>query len=167
MEHEIWFTAVLNKLLSGLVSPLLTVLRFPPRDPLHPIPNNFAMEVLVLLVVVSGALFLKSRLSVEHPSYFQHAMELVVEFTQNMNQEIIGHEGGRYVSMIACLGIFVGLCNLLGLIPTLETPTAHIQVTLGCAVMAFLYYNFHGIRHHGLLGYLKHFGGPIWWMAFL
>src|SRR5947199_182729 len=83
-------------------------------------------------------------------------MEVVVEFVQNMADEIIGHDGRRYVAMIGTLGIFVGLCNLVGLFPKLETPTANIQVTLGCAVAAFLYYNFHGFRQHGIVGYLKH-----------
>jgi F-type H+-transporting ATPase subunit a len=45
--------------------------------------------------------------------------------------------------------------------PTLQTPTGHIQVTLGCAVTAFLYYNFQGVRQHGVIGYLKHLCGPM------
>jgi F-type H+-transporting ATPase subunit a len=67
--------------------------------------------------------------------------------------------------MIGTLGIFVLLSNLLGLIPTLETPTASIQVTLGCAVAAFVYYNLHGFRQHGILGYLKHLCGPMIFIA--
>jgi F-type H+-transporting ATPase subunit a len=69
--------------------------------------------------------------------------------------------------MIGTLGIFVAVCNLLGLIPGLATPTAHIQVTLGCGVAAFLYYNFHGIRQHGVIGYLKHLAGPMLAIAVL
>jgi len=114
-----------------------------------------------------AAAILKSRLSVENPGKFQHLMEVVVEFTRNMTDEIIGHEGGRYVTMIGTLGILVALCNLLGLVPTLETPTAHIQVTLGCAVAAFVYYNFHGLRQHGPLGYLKHLWGPMFLIGFI
>jgi F-type H+-transporting ATPase subunit a len=37
-------------------------------------------------------------------------------------------------------------------------------VPLGCAVVTFLYYHFHGIRHHGL-HYYKQFIGPIWALA--
>jgi F-type H+-transporting ATPase subunit a len=125
------------------------------------------MEVLVILVILGAAAILRSRLSVENPGKFQHLMEVVVEFTRNMTDEIIGHEGRRYVAMIGTLGILVGLCNLLGLVPTLETPTAHIQVTLGCAVAAFLYYNFHGLRQHGPLGYLKHLWGPMFLIGFI
>ena len=40
-------------------------------------------------------------------------------------------------------------------------------MTLGCATAAFLYYNFHGVRQHGVVGYLKHLCGPIMAMAIL
>ena len=112
-----------------------------------------------------AAAVLKSRLSVENPGKFQHLMEVVVEFTQNMTDEMIGHDGRRYVNLIGTLGIFVALCNVLGLVPTLATPTANVQVTLGCAVIAFLYYNYHGFRHHGVVGYLKHLCGPMMFIA--
>jgi F-type H+-transporting ATPase subunit a len=161
MDHEIWFTSILNKLLSGILSPLLVKLGVPPTDPAHPIPNYVAMEVLVMVLILVGAFVLRTRLSVEKPGKFQHLMEVVVEFTRGLTAEIIGHGSERYIAMIGTLGIFVGLCNLLGLIPTLETPTAKIQVTLGCAVAAFLYYNFQGLRQHGVVGYLKHLCGPM------
>ncbi|MFB3922776.1 MAG: F0F1 ATP synthase subunit A [Terriglobia bacterium] len=167
MEHELWFTALLNKMLAGVVSPLLAAIGYAPADAAHPVPNYVAMEIFVMLVIFVGALALRSCLSVENPGKLQHAMEVVVEFVQSLTDEIIGHGGRRYAAMIATLGIFIALCNLLGLVPTLATPTASIQVTLGCAVAAFLYYNFHGFRQHGLVGYLKHLCGPMMAIAII
>jgi F-type H+-transporting ATPase subunit a len=174
MEHELWFTALLNKLLAGVVSPMLDAFAqinglawVRPEDPAHPIPNYVAMQVMVILVILLGAILLRRRLSVESPGKFQHAMEVVVEFTRDMNAEIIGHGSERYIGMIATLGIFVLLCNLWGLVPSLSTPTAKIQVTLGCAVAAFLYYNFHGMRQQGVVGYLKHLCGPMMAIAII
>lgn len=146
---------------------LLAGLGCPASDPAHPIPNYIAMELVVAVIIIVFALILRSRLSVEAPGNFQQAMESVVEFVKGMNEEIIGHGSGRYLAMIGTLGIFIGLCNVVGLIPTLRTPTGHIEVTLGCAVAAFLYYNFQGVRHHGVLGYLKHFCGPVMAMAII
>jgi F-type H+-transporting ATPase subunit a len=34
-------------------------------------------------------------------------------------------------------------------------------------VTTFIYYNFHGVREQGLIRYLKHFAGPVWWIAWL
>ena len=165
MEHQIWFTAILNKILAGPVTAALVALHMPPADAAHPIPNYLAMELLVASVILIGAVILRRSLSVENPGRFQQSMETVVEFVDNLNEEVIGHGSQRYVAMIGTLGIFIMLCNVLGLIPTLSTPTGHIQVTLGAAVAAFLYYNYQGVRHNGVLGYLKHMCGPIMLMA--
>ena len=167
MERELWLTAWLNKLFGGAVTSLLVRVGFPPADAAHPIPNYLAMELVVILLIFVAALWLRSRLSVENPGKFQLAMEVVVGFTQNMAEEIIGHGGRRYVTMLGTLGIFVTLCNLLGLIPIFKTPTAHIQVTLGLAVVAFLYYNLQGFRQHGVVGYLKHLCGPLLALAII
>jgi F-type H+-transporting ATPase subunit a len=174
MEHELWFTALLNKLLSGVVTPLLVEISHlhglawvKPEDAAHPIQNYVAMQVMVILVILIGAILLRRRLSVENPGKFQHVVEVVVEFTRDMNREIIGQHAERYIGMIATLGIFILLCNLWGLVPTLSTPTAKIQVTLGCALAAFIHYNYHGIRQHGALGYLKHLCGPMMAIAII
>lgn len=161
MEHEIWFTALLNKFLGGMVTALLVKVGTPPADPAHPIPNYVAMEMLVILIILVATLLLRRKLSVENPGKFQHMMEVVLEFTQSLADEIIGHGGRRHVAILGTLGIFVVLCNLLGLIPTLQTPTSEWPVPLGCAVAAFLYYNFQGLRQHGMVGYLQHLCGPM------
>jgi F-type H+-transporting ATPase subunit a len=163
-----WFTWLLNKLLAGFLTPLLISLRVAPADPARPIPDYVGGEILAMLVIIAVAAAMRSRYSVESPGKLQHALEVVVEFTQGMAQEMIGgHDAARYVAMIGTFGIFIALCNMMGLIPSLSTPTANIPVTLGCSVVAFIYYNYHGVRQHGLLGYLKHLCGPMMAIAFL
>jgi F-type H+-transporting ATPase subunit a len=39
-------------------------------------------------------------------------------------------------------------------------------VPLGCALCSFIYYHYHGIRHHRT-HYVKQFMGPVWWLAWL
>ena len=58
------------------------------------------------------------------------------------------------------LAFFILISNLIGLIPGFESPTAVPIVPLGCALVAFIYYQAHGFKHHGI-AYLKHFAGPI------
>jgi F-type H+-transporting ATPase subunit a len=176
MGHELWFTALLNKLLAGVVSPLLAAIGFPAADPAFPIPDYISMEILVILLILAAVLLLRRGLSVENPGRFQHIMEEVLGFVQTTADEIIGPGGRRYVPMLGTLFIFVAVCNLLSLFPALGvpnselnievSPTGLIQSTLGCALAAYVYYNYHGFRHHGV-GYLKHLWGPIWWVGFL
>jgi F-type H+-transporting ATPase subunit a len=177
MEHELWFTAVLNKLLAGVLSPLLAALGLAPADPAHPIPDYIAMEILVMVVILGAVLLLRRGLSVENPGKFQHVMEEVLSFVQGTADEIIGHGARRHVPMLGTLFIFVAACNLLSLFPLLGvpnselkievSPTGLIQSTLGCALAAFLYYNYQGIRQHGVVGYLKHLCGPMMAIAVL
>lgn len=167
MEHELWFTAILNKIFHAPVAALLAAVGHPAANPAHPMPDYIAMEILAAIILLAGAVILRRGLSVEAPGNFQQSMELVVEFVRDMNNEVIGHDGLRFVAMIGTLGIFILLCNVMGLVPTLHTPTGHIEVTLGCALAVFLYYNYQAVRHHGLFGYLKHLWGPVLAMGLL
>jgi F-type H+-transporting ATPase subunit a len=160
-EHSFWFANLLNTLFGGWVTALLVRLHVPPANAARPIPKYVAEEILVMLILIAGAIILRSLLSVETPGRFQLAAEFVVDFARNMTDEVIGKEGRRYIALIGTLGVFICLCNLLGLIPTLDTPTAHVEVPLGCALLVFLHYNLQGIRHHGVFGYLKHLAGPM------
>ncbi|HEY6290244.1 MAG TPA: F0F1 ATP synthase subunit A [Terriglobia bacterium] len=159
-HHVVWLTVLMNKLIGAPVAAGLALLGFHP-DPVYPIPGYMAGEILVVLLIVAGAWVLRRRLSVENPGKFQQIMEVYLQFTENLAEDVIGHEGRRYVVLIGTLGMFVLICNLVGIFPTMETPTATIYTTLGCAVVAFLYYNYHGIRQHGVLGYLKTLCGPV------
>jgi len=167
MGNELWFTNLLNRLLAGVVTPALTAVGPAPANPAHPIPNFTAMEILVFVVIIAGSLILRAGLSVKTPGKFQQIMEVAVEFLQTTASEIIGHGSDRYVPLLGTLGLFILISNIFGLIPGLETPTGYIPVTLGCAVAVFIYYNYQGVAHHGPLGYLKTFWGPIWWVGFL
>ncbi|MGE5725848.1 MAG: F0F1 ATP synthase subunit A, partial [Acidobacteriota bacterium] len=64
------------------------------------------------------------------------------------------------------LGFFILICNLIGMIPGFDSPTAVPSVPLGCAIVAFFYYHIQGFKKSGV-AYLKHFAGPFWWLALL
>jgi F-type H+-transporting ATPase subunit a len=160
MPEQLWFTEILNHLFAGPVTALLNKLGVPPRYPTQPIPNSFAMELLVFAFLLILFLLVRSRLSVDNPRGLQHFFESVEGFIQGQSNEIIGHHSEGYTPFLAALLFFILFCNLIGLIPGFESPTAVPIVPLGCALCAFVYYQFQGFRHAGI-GYLKHFAGPM------
>ena len=85
-------------------------------------------------------------------------------FILGQSEEIIGHHSEGFTPFLVALAFFILMCNLIGLIPGFESPTAVPVVPLGCAVTAFIYYQTQGFKHHGI-AYLKHFMGPMWWLA--
>src|SRR6185369_15599813 len=119
-----------------------------------------AMELLVVAVLLLFFLLVRTRLSVEKPGGLQHMVEAVEEFIADQAHGVIGHGYERYIPYAIALGYFILLMNLLGLVPGFESPTAAPSVPLGCALVTFIYYHFHGLRTHGV-HYIKQFTGPV------
>ena len=167
MEHHVsWFTLLLNKYLGAVALALLNALHIKPSDPALPIPEYVAMDLIVFAFVVVLVLYLRSRLSVERPGGFQQVCEFLLtnplKFgVRDLLDENVPHHGGRkFVPFVGSVAIFILISNLLGVVPTLSSPTTEKTVPLACAVLTFIYFNYQGMRHHGPLGYMKHFAGP-------
>jgi len=118
------------------------------------------MEILATVLLIIFFAAVRATMSVEKPGGLQHTAEMVEEFVSEQADGIIGHGYERYLPYAITIGFFILICNLLGLIPGFESPTANPAVPLGCAVLTFLYYHFHGIRTHGF-HYIKQFTGPV------
>jgi len=138
--------------------------------------NDYIISILSTLIVfflLLIASFLVFRSIKKHkdeivPSSkfnLHNIMEIVVEWFLNLVRGIIGDKAEKFVPLIATLFIYIFCCNLLGFIPGFTAPTTVITTNLGCAIFVFLYYNYVGIREHGFKGYIKHFLGPIIWLA--
>ena len=164
MPEQLWFTEFLNHYLGGAARTLLHLFGIAPKYPAAPITNSVAMEILVVLVLILFFVIIRARMSVEKPTGVQHIAEMLEEFVGEQARGVIGHGYMQFVPFAMALGYFILLANLLGLIPGFESPTASPVVPLGCAVVTFLYYHFHGIRRQGL-HYYKQFVGPIWALA--
>jgi F-type H+-transporting ATPase subunit a len=160
MPEQLWFTKILNDLFGSAVTSLLNSFGIHPRYAASPIPNSLAMELLVFFFLLILFILLRSRLSVDNPNGLQHMFESVEGFVNGQSQEIIGHHSEGYTPFLSALLFFILFCNLIGVIPGFESPTAVPIVPLGCAICAFAYYQFQGFKHAGI-GYLKHFAGPM------
>jgi F-type H+-transporting ATPase subunit a len=164
MPEQLLFTRFLNHLLAGPVTSLLRALHVEPTYPQAPITNAVAMEVLVVGLLLVFFLILRSRLSVESPGGLQHMFEGLHGFVEGQSRDVIGPHSERFTPFLLTLGLFILIGNLFGVVPGLESPTASPVVPLGCAICAFVYYQFQGFRASGA-GYLKHFLGPMWWLS--
>jgi F-type H+-transporting ATPase subunit a len=122
------------------------------------------MEILVFVLLVLCFVIVRSRLSVDNPGVTQHIVEGYDAFITQQSHEVIGHGYQRYTAYLASLGIFILICNLIGLVPGLESPTAVPSVPLGCALVTWFYYHLQGIRQNGF-GYVRNFIGPEPWLA--
>jgi F-type H+-transporting ATPase subunit a len=163
-EHVLGITRVVNHLFGPLAGPLLTKLHIQPANPELPIPQHVVMGMVAVLIGTIFALLVRSRLSVEKPGALQQIAEGLLTNPlgfgiRDLLVENVGHGGERYVPFVGAISVFILISNLMGVFPFFIAPTGMVTVPLACAVLTFLYFNFHGARHHGIGGYLKTFAG--------
>ncbi|EDZ61558.1 F0F1 ATP synthase, subunit A [Sulfurimonas gotlandica GD1] len=102
------------------------------------------------------------------PKGTQNLMEAYIGGVLQMGKDVMGAENARrYLPLVATIGLFVGIANLIGVVPGFEAPTAFLEMPLTLALVVFVYYNFEGIRRQGVVKYFKHFMGPVWWLYWL
>jgi F-type H+-transporting ATPase subunit a len=92
--------------------------------------------------------------------------ETITEFIQGLVDMVIGEHGRKFTPMFAAIFTFVFINNLVGIIPGMTPATENLNTTLAMGTFMFLVYNYLGIKENGL-GYLKHFLGPVWYLAWL
>ncbi len=173
MEHHVsWLTRLFNHYLGAFATSLLSVLHLRPTDPSNPIPEHVVMSLVVVMMGMIVVLWLKPRLSAERPGAVQQIMEMLLTNPLGFGirdalDENVARGAEKFVPMVGSVAVFILLSNLLGVVPAFSSPTAEKSVPLGCALITFFYFNYHGIRHHGPMGYLKSLGGPVWWLSWL
>ncbi len=122
--------------------------------------------VIAHLILVAGLAVLLAKYATTTlgavPTGTQNVMEAYLGGVISMGKDTIGEELARkYLPLVATVGIFVFLSNVIGIIPGFESPTSNINVTLPLAIVVFVYYNYEGIRTNGVVHYFAHFMGPV------
>jgi F-type H+-transporting ATPase subunit a len=138
---------------------------FGPYTAENAIPWYTVMFFIACLLSIVIIWILKGRLSSEEPSHGQQTLEVGVLAVRSMVEDIIGPHGLKYFPVVMSFGVLILVSNLMGLFPLFMSPTSATSVTFALGLSSFLYYNYIGISENGLLKHLKHFAGPIWWIA--
>src|SRR6266436_9412637 len=163
-EHVSPITQWFNHIFAPMALSLLHALHIQPKDYDAPIPEYVVMSLIVLVSCTILALILRSRLSVERPGPLQQAAELLLTNPlgfgiKDLLEENVSHGGEKFIAFTGSISIFILLSNLLSVFPAFSAPTAVVYVPLACASLTFIYFNWQGLRHHGVGHYLLTFAG--------
>lgn len=140
----------------------------------HDVHHVFAGGLVMIILLVLGLMvrghFADTEKALIPPRTFGAVtfFELTIETIMGMMESIIGKDYKRYVPVIGTCGLFILLSNLMGLIPGFATPNDNINTTAACSLVVWLYFNYHGLRVHGI-GHITHLLNPTgeWWGWFL
>lgn len=139
----------------------------------HHNSHIFTAIFVTLLLIGLGLLYKRSLKSVEEelvPSSkfsFKNVFQVIVEKLYGLVEDIIGKDAKKYFPLIGGVFIYVFVNNILGVIPGFLPATENIGTNWAVGITVFLYYNYQGIKSHGVVHYFKHFLGPVWWLAWL
>src|SRR5947209_19035393 len=123
------------------------------------------MFVLACILSVALIWIMKGKLSEDEPGAGQQTLEVGVLAVRSMLEDIVGPHGLENFPVGMTFGVLILISNLMGMFPLFMSPTSATSVTFALGLSSFIYYNYIGIRENGLFGHLKHFAGPIWWIA--
>jgi F-type H+-transporting ATPase subunit a len=98
------------------------------------------------------------------PGGLQNFFEVIVGGLEDFVVTNLGEGGRKVFPVLITIFVFIVTMNYIGLIPGCDAPTANINTNAAMAVFVFAYYNFIGIKKWGA-GYIKHFMGPVAFLA--
>jgi len=160
LHHELWLTHAVNAVLGPLAAAILRLFGRPVPEGAAVIPDYLAMLIVITLALTLFSLFVRSRLSVEHPGHLQVLLEDFVGVFNGMLEDFVGPKGRVYLPIVGSLFLLIWISNLAGLVPGLMAPTTNLNVTLGCALTVWVFYHVEGVREQGIVAYFKHFAVP-------
>ena len=165
-ENVTWLARFVNHLFGHSAAALLAALHVQPSNPELPIPEHVVMAIVVVILGTTLALVLRSRLSVEKPGAMQQVAEMLLTNPmgfgiKDLLEENVPHGASQFIPFVGAISVFVLLGNLMGALPSslLKAPTGNVTAPLACASLTFLYFNWQGVRRHGLGHYLLTFAG--------
>ncbi|GAC1570939.1 MAG: F0F1 ATP synthase subunit A [Polyangiales bacterium] len=174
-EHTSFLSYLIHALPSTVDHNFAGMKTFIGKEPV----NRYALEPLlasatIVLLVILLALITRAKVSKLDEALVPEArlsvrtvVEFLVETFYGTMKEMMGPKRAkRYLPLIGTCACFIFFSNILSLIPGFTPPTGSLNITFGCALVVFFTYNYYGFRENGV-GYLKHFTGPVWWLAWL
>lgn len=122
--------------------------------------------VMIILAFVGRAALGKGDQAVAPAASFSFkgVFEMITEFIVDLAELIIGDEGKKFVPMFATVFFYIFFNNMIGMIPGMSPATDNLNMTVALGLLSFIVYNYYGVVEHGV-AYLKHFAGPVLWLA--
>ena len=121
------------------------------------------LTMIVLTVIVSIVIIAATRGRKDVPGLVQNFSEWAYESMSGWSIGMGGARAARYLPIFGAFFVLIlafnwsGLLPGIGILPNTRAPTSDLNVTLGLALFAWLYFQFQGFRRLGVGGYLSKF----------
>lgn len=131
-----------------------------PKDVIHLFGNVWITDTVIstwimMAIIIGAVLVLRKRQPV--------ALEMLIDFLTDTIADVMGPElAPRYLPFLGALAIFIGVANVIGVIPGITSPTRDISTPLALSLVVFFAVHFYGIQAKGVGQYLKDLASPLY-----
>lgn len=125
--------------------------------------NHVLYMWLAMAILFSLGLVVRGKLQLV-PGAMQNVFETIIGGLEDFVVANLGQKGRQFMPLLCTIFMFILVMNWIGLIPGCDAPTANINTTAAMAIMVFVFYQAVGIKKWGF-GYIKHFMGPVSFLA--
>ncbi|MCL5780987.1 MAG: F0F1 ATP synthase subunit A [Firmicutes bacterium] len=124
-------------------------------------PRTMIFTWITMALVLLFCWFCTRNLNIKSPGKAQSTFEMLWEFLGSQVLANMGHKrGAPLVSIVITFFIFIAFANLLGLVPSLTSPTADKNTTFGLAFIVVILIHYFAIKYNGLGGHIGHYFKP-------
>ena len=112
--------------------------------------------ILVWIIVFAVVMLAGKRLTLVPNNKFVNMVEYGYQMVRNnIGEGTIGHGYKKHIPLLATLFFFILISNFIGLIPGAKAATGSLQINWALSIVAFVYFNYWGVKAHGGWGYIK------------
>lgn len=138
---------------------------------LQDLPTHVAFGLIIFIVLALMAIIVSRKMATpenylvpERTLTVRNVMEIAVEAIMKLIEDTMGEHGRHFLPLLGSLAFFIFFSNISGQIPGFVPPTDNLNTTAACALIVFFTTHIYGFKVNGM-NYLKHFVGPVWWLA--
>jgi F-type H+-transporting ATPase subunit a len=137
--------------------------------------THVVISAFIAVLLILGAFAYRNKIGAQNKDRLipepklgnRNFFELIIDATMSIAEGVMGRQKAeRFFPLIGTLVFFILFNNLIGLVPGFVPATDTLKTNVAMALLVFVMTHIYGVMEHGL-SYLKHFAGPVWYLAWL
>lgn len=126
-----------------------------------PVRDSIVHSWIIAVVLLAGAAWAHGRLRTWEPRPWQLGIEYFYDYVTTLVRDMGGRALPEVIPLIATMLAYIGIANLLGILPVLQAPTRDINVSAALSIVSLGAVWYFGIKERGAIAYLRQFINPL------
>jgi len=125
-----------------------------------PVTDSVITTWVIIAILALFSFATSRRLSISNPSKLQLFAEKIVVAIKGTLEGSVNISAWTLVPFIGTIWIYVGLMNLISIIPFFHNPTRDLSTTAALSAIVFFSIHYYGIKFSGFKAYIKKYIEP-------